>query len=107
MQTAEFKIEPKLDKELSLTPAGWKKITILYSTEVRAGINYLCWKVKTTDHIFRIPTQIVYENHGLNYKEHFEKVLQVFRQDYLEWERQGFPLEWMQKYRAMFSNLIL
>lgn len=107
MKDAFFSIEPLFDKQLTLETEGWKKLDILYSVEWVSNTSYLCWKIKETTHIFRIPTRIVYENHGLNYSEHFSLTLKVFREDYLEWEQAGFPEPWMKNYQHMFQPLII
>lgn len=101
-----FSIQPQLDKSVQFEQEGWEKTEILYSTEIHNGVSYLCWKVKDTDHIFRILTATVYQKHGLEYREHFSITLKVFREDFLEWERQGFPEEWMKRYQRIFNHLI-
>lgn len=105
MEDSGFSIQPILDKTLTLETEGWEKLEILYSVEWVSNASFLCWKIKGTDHIFRIPTRIVYENHGLNYSEHFSLALKVFREDFLEWKRAGFPEDWMKKYEKQFNNL--
>jgi hypothetical protein len=107
MEETVFSVQPSLDKEVTLEVPGWVKLKINYSVEFIAGLSYLCWKVQGTDQVFRIQTAIVYENHGLNYSDHFSLTLEKFREDYLEWETQGFPEVWMQRYQAMFRFLIL
>ena len=99
-------IDPSLDKTVDLEVPGWEKVKILYSVEIHAGVSYLCWKIQDTDQIFRIQTTIVYEKHGLNYSDHFSVTLQTFREDYLEWEEQQFPEDWMKRYQTMFLHLI-
>jgi hypothetical protein len=101
-----FSIEPILDKKLKLEPEGWHELYIEYSIEWVSNVSYLCWKIKGTQHIFRIPTRIVYEHHGLDYASHFEHTLKIFREDYLEWEKEEFPEDWMKKYQKMFHILI-
>ena len=91
---------------MALEIDGWEKINIEYSIEWVSSVSYLCWKVKDTEHLFRIPTRVVYENHGLNYKEHFSLVLKTFREDFIEWKEAGFSEPWMQKYNKMFSRFI-
>ena len=67
---AVFSINPMLNKKLDLDVEGWEKLSVLYSVEWVSNVSYLCWKVENTDHVFRIPTRIVYEKHGLKYSEH-------------------------------------
>ncbi len=106
MKQEVFSINPRLDKKMTLEPPGWKKLEVHYSNEIVSNTNYLCWKINETEHIFRIPTRIIYENHGINYKEHFLLTLNVFREDYLEWKKQEFPEEWMLRYKKMYETII-
>jgi hypothetical protein len=99
--------DPKLDKSVEVHPKGWREVTILYSTEIHGGVSYLCWKVKDTEHVFRIHSTVIYEKHGLNYSDHFLVTLEVFREDFLEWKNQGFPEDWMKRYHRIFHTLIL
>lgn len=101
-----FSIDPILDKTLELEVEGWEKLVIFYSVELVSNVSFLFWKIKGTEHIFRIPTRIVYENHGLNYGEHFSLTLKVFREDYLSWKNSGFPEDWMKRYKQQFQFLI-
>jgi hypothetical protein len=103
-----FSIQPSLRKSEELEVEGWVgKLKINYSVDVYAGLSYLCWKIAGTDQVFRIQASIVYENHGLNYSEHFSLTLKKFREDYLDWEKQEFPEDWMKRYQTMFHNLII
>lgn len=102
-----FSIDPSLDKTIELEISGWEKLTIMYSIEIYAGISYLCWKVQNTDQVFKVQSTIVYENHGLNYSDHFSLTLSKFREDYLEWETTNFPEDWMKRYQRMFQHLII
>jgi len=105
---AVFSLQPSLDKNEELEVEGWVgKLKINYSVDIHAGISYLCWKIEGTDQVFRIQASIVYENHGLNYSDHFSLTLKNFREDYLDWGNQGFPEEWMKRYQGMFQRLIL
>ena len=107
MEEAVFSLQPQLDKEADLQVPGWVKLKINYSVEFIAGLSYLCWKVQGTDQIFRIQTAIVYEKHGLNYLDHFTTTLEKFREDFLDWESQEFPEDWMKSYQSMFRYLII
>lgn len=107
----EFDFEKDLQeiKEVEIQPDGWKPpIIIQYGVkELGAGSTLeICWKVKGTQHIFRIPLAMLYQDCQDNYEEHFSKVLGFFRKDYLEWNQQGFSEEWMQKYYRQFSRFI-
>ena len=101
-----FSIEPIFDKNMDVEIDGWKKLNIVYSNELVSSASYLCWKIKNTEHVFRIPTRVVYENHGLNYKEHFCLTLKTFREDFIEWKKLGFTEDWMKRYDRIFSSYI-
>jgi hypothetical protein len=106
METS-LSIDPSLDKSVKISPPGWEQnLTVLYSVDFYAGVSYLCWKIQGTEHLFRIPATIVYENHGLKYSDHFLLTLEVFREDYKQWESQSFPEDWMKRYQQIFHHLI-
>jgi hypothetical protein len=108
MTKAVFSLEPSLDKTASVSVEGWiNPLAILYSTEILNGVSYLCWKIKDTEHVFKIQNRIVFENHGLDFSEHFILTLKVFLKDYKVWEKEGFPEDWMKKYNQMYRKLIL
>lgn len=104
---AVFSLDPSLDKTVDVELPGWAKLKIEYSIEHHNGISYLCWRVQNTEQIFRVQTSIVYEKHGLEYSEHFVLTLTKFREDYLDWEAQEFPEDWMKRYNRMFQYLII
>ena len=90
-----------------VSPENWKPLTIQYGINIIGGVSYICWKVTNTEKIFRIPSRLVYENHGLDFGDHFSLVLRTFYQDYKSWEQMGFPADWMKNYQQQFENLIL
>lgn len=103
-----FSMSPSLDKEIVVEVEGWvDKLKINYSIEIHAGVSYLCWKIQGTEQIFRIQAALVYENHGLDYSDHFILTLSTFREDYLSWKKENFPEEWMKRYYTMFRHLIM
>jgi len=105
----DFDNDLKDIKEIEISPTGWKPpIIIQYGIkEIGASSAWeICWRVKGTQHFFRIPLNVLYQDCQDNYEEHFTKVLGVFRKDYLEWYQQGFAAEWMQKYNRQFSRFI-
>jgi len=106
MEEIVFSIDPSLDKSMEIDVPGWEHLTIDYSTDIYAGISYLCWKIRGTEQLFKIHHTIVFEHHGLEYSEHFVLTLTNFREDYLKWEEEEFPLDWMKRYQSMFKNLI-
>ena len=97
----------KLENFLELEIPGWKKIKIFYGFSVSSGITILHWKIENTDHIFTVPHHILILQNEENLSDHFVKTLKVFRNDFLEWKKEGFPLDWMKKYENMFNDLIL
>lgn len=99
-------ISPAFDREAKVHPKGWQPLDIEYGTIVHGGVSFLCWKIKNTEHVFRIHTKIVLENHGTAFSEHFSRTLEVFLEDFREWEAQGFPEEWMKRYRDMYQHLM-
>ena len=108
MEETIFTIEPSFNKTVNIELDGWiKNLKVIYGVNIHAGISYLCWKIENTEHIFRIQSTIVYQNHGLKYLDHFLLTLKFFREDYLEWETQNFPEDWMKRYQTIFQNLII
>lgn len=100
-------IEPSLDKTVSVNAPGWSNsVVIHYSVELYSNVSYLCWTIENTGHIFKIPSSIVYENHGIKYSEHFLATMKVFREDFFMWKEQGFPEDWMKRYEKLYQNLI-
>lgn len=102
-----FSIDPSFDNEIKMIVPGWKSLIIEYSTEIVDGISYLCWRIKGTEHVFRIQTAIVYQNHGINFEEHFRVTLIKFREDYIQWKNEDFTLDWMKRYERIFKNYII
>lgn len=106
MEEIVFKNEPLFNKKTTLEIPGWEKLTILYSIDVFNGNSYLSWKVENTEQVFKILTTLVFEKHQLDFDEHFKLTLSTFREDYLEWEKEGFPDDWMKRYQRIFHKLI-
>jgi hypothetical protein len=98
-------------KTIEVNPKNW--VTPLYveygitdGIEVRGILSY-CWRVKGTTHTFVIPViRLDFLSSG-NYKTHFEKVLETFRDDYLEWKNEGFKTPWSNEYKNEFSRFII
>jgi hypothetical protein len=96
-------------KEVEVFLVGWKPPIIIQYGIKELGFSSaweMCWKVKGTQHIFRIALNELYQDCQDNYEEHFSKVLAIFRKDYLEWYKQGFTTDWMQNYNQQFSRFI-
>ena len=80
---------------------------IAEETKSYGGTLSYFWRVKGTEHTFIIPiVRMDYLSSG-NYKMHFEKSLEVFREDYIEWHEQNFSIEWMKEYEKQFSQFII
>lgn len=95
-------------KETNIKLFGWNEIIIEHKIR-RYGSSAsfeMCWNVKGTNHIFRIPLQTFYKHSNGNYEEHFKEVLGIFREDYITWSQQGFTEEWMRKYKKQFGKYI-
>lgn len=106
----EFIFEQDLHSitETEVSPKGWYPVTIEYGVSQLGQSQswQMCWRVKGTDQVFRIPLEVFYENAQEDYEGHFKEVLETFRIDYLDWYKQGFPEPWMQRYRRMFKDYI-
>jgi len=64
------------------------------------------WRVKGTLHTFVIPiVRMDYLSQG-NYVEHFKEVLEKFREDYIEWNKEGWNQEWSREYKNQYSRFI-
>lgn len=96
----------EFDKTVELTVHGWKPLKVEYAIKVISSVSWVYWRIAETDHTFRIQYQIVLMRHGNDLKDHFSLVLETFREDYKAWEKEGFPEEWMKKYRQMYHTLI-
>ena len=96
-----------LDKKIDAEIPGWEKLIIEYGFRAYSGISWLIWRVSGTEHLFQIQHQVVITRHGVDLLDHFILTLQTFREDYKEWERDGFSEEWMKKYHQQFNKLIL
>jgi len=95
-------------KDIEVFPINWvKPLIVEYVVDYYSDVPTCFWRVKGTDHTFTIPfTQLNYLSSG-NYKEHFEKSLSIFRDDYIEWKNRSFDADWMKQYQKQFENLII
>jgi hypothetical protein len=98
-------------KTIEISPKGW--ISPLYVeygiyTGAETGeISSYFWRVKGTSHTFVIPiSRMDYLSSG-DYKKHIENVLEVFKEDYLLWNTEGFIHEWSREYRDQYSRYIV
>lgn len=92
--------------EMHVKPNGWAELDIDYGyTDIGRQKNF-CWRIKGTQHTFRIPLTSLNEFSQGNYEHHIEYVLENFRQEYFSWAAQGFPAKWMVEYHREYSNYI-
>ena len=89
-------------KEIS--PFGW--ITPIY-IEFEIANNTYYWRVLGTKHTFSIPLARMNYTVAGNYEEHFKMVLENFKDEYLEWKKQGFTTDWMKEYEKEYMLFIL
>ncbi len=79
----------------------------LYNGPEVGEVPSYCWRVKGTQHTFVIPTLRMDFLSGGDYKKHYEKTLEVFREDYITWAEQGFISEWAREYERQFNKYII
>jgi hypothetical protein len=98
-------------KTIEVHPVGW--VSPLYieygiynGPETGEVVSYH-WRIKGTQHTFVIPTLRMDFLSSGDYIKHYEKTLEVFRQDYIEWKEQKFINEWAREYERQFSKFIV
>lgn len=96
---------------IEVNPDGWvKPLFIEYGTlndiKIFGKMSYY-WRVKGTTHTFVIPTVRMDYLSGGNYKQHFKDVLEIFREDYINWEKEGFITKWSKEYFNQYSKFII
>lgn len=94
--------------EVTVNPKGWiNPLTIEYGHADYGVTPSIYWRVKGTLHTFLMPiVRLEYLSSG-NYDSHFEKVLEGFRDEYLEWKDSGFKIQWQGHYREQYKRFIL
>lgn len=98
---------------MEVFPEGWKSpVTIEYC--VAQAHSYdptlsVVWRVKGTEHCFTIGEHRLNTISNGDYKQHFKKVLEGFRKDYLSWftEEEYRNCDWRNEYARQFSRFIL
>jgi len=96
---------------IEVNPNGWvSPVYIEYGTmqdiKMFGTLSYY-WRVKGTQHTFVIPViRMDFLSSG-NYKQHFENVLETFKEDYLIWQNEGFNTQWSKEYRDQYSRFIV
>ena len=94
-------------KILEVKPVGWvSPLFVEYGLAFYGGQPSYFWRVKGTLHTFIIPVlRMDFLSQG-DYAEHFTKVLQEFREDYIQWSNEKFSQEWQAEYRKQYSEFI-
>jgi len=98
---------------VQVNPKGWKSpLTVEYG--IAQANKYdttlsVVWRVKGTNHCFSIGEQRLNVISNGHYKEHFEKALEGFRQDYLSWftDEMYEGCQWRDEYKQQFDRLII
>lgn len=94
-------------KEIKVNPVGWvDPLIVEYGIGEAPEVSYF-WRVKGTGHTFVIPVKRLNYISSGNYEKHFEKVLELFREDYISWKKSGFYLNWMREYEEQFARFII
>lgn len=96
-------------KSIIVKPKGWvSPIFIEYGLGLHYGtLPSYFWRVKGTKHTFVIPIIRLHFLSSGNYEKHFSKVLEGFREDYMEWKINGFQYNWQQEYQKEYSKFII
>lgn len=103
-----FNIDAAEDiKEIKLSVDGWLPLIINYGLFKISEKIYLLWNVVGSEHTFGVSLQLVMQQHGEKYDEHFKLTLKKFKEDLLEWAKEGLPEDWMKNYYKQFSDLLI
>lgn len=100
-------------KSVEVCPKGWRNpLTVeyvvaqahRYDTELS-----IVWRIKGTTHCFTIGEQRLNVLSNGDYKKHFTKILENFREDYLSWFREPEyeNAEWKYDYQRQYGKLII
>ena len=95
-------------KEVLVNPEGWKQpLYVEYGVRLDYDVPCYFWRVKGTEHTFKIPVTRFYYLSSGDYGSHFKEALENFRADYLEWEAEGFAkAPWQGEYREQYERFI-
>jgi len=96
---------------VEVNPIGWvNPLHVEYTIaedNVIFGQLTCFWRVRGTYHTFTIPMiRLDFLSSG-NYTQHFENILENFREDYISWQEQGIQSEWVREYLHQFSKFIV
>lgn len=92
--------------EIPVKPNGWTPLTIDFAYGYVGNLPNFYWRVKGTEHTFRIPVNQLNELSKGDYERHIKEFLESFRQEYLGWAGGGFQEEWMREYHREYRNCI-
>lgn len=86
---------------------GWvNPLEISYGIYSFGISSYILWKIKGAEHTFKVPSKIVYQHHNDKVEEHFKLTLEKFREDYIDWAKNGFTEDWQKRYYNIFNKFI-
>ena len=101
-------VNPISSKEmLGLEPDGWYPVDIEYSYNLDTNIEFLVWKIKGTDHVFKIQADILEKIHKDNIRDHFLKTLERFAYHYKNYKELGYADDWKEEYKRKFGDRII
>lgn len=87
---------------------GWiNPLHIEYGMALYGDTPSYYWRVRGTEHTFVIPVLRLNFLSSGDHVEHFKEVLEVFREEYIQWKETEFATEWMQEYRDQYSKYII
>jgi len=100
-----------MQKTTQIYLEGWRPYPLIIEYKVQnfgySGLKGLFWNIKDNNHQFNEQLNVIYENYGSNYNQYFTDILIMFRKDFLQWQEQGFPEEWMKNYyKNFYKNII-
>ena len=94
-------------RKAGINPEGWiNPIFVEYGIGLHGNMPSYFWRVQGTQHTFVIPVLRMNFLSSGEYEKHFQEVLQKFRDDYIEWSREGWQTGWSREYRNQFSRYI-
>lgn len=99
-------------KVMQVNPNGWMPCMIEYSL-VRVNqfdpFKSVCFRIKGTNHTFAYFENTVNTSFGGDYKAFFEKVLEDFRKDFLEWNQSQVykSTGWFREYESEYRGKII
>ena len=94
-------------QQMEVHPMEWvEPLFVEYGMGIHGTTPSYFWRVKGTKHTFVIPVLRMNFLSSGDYEKHFNEALESFREDYVDWSKQGWVTEWMQEYKKDFSRYI-